>query len=78
MTENMVILYFLKTKKMIFKRSKNKEILKIEKIYEKELKRKDKLIEELRKENELLMKSALKGADKLEDMKLKLNKKIKK
>jgi hypothetical protein len=41
------------------------ELKKLKKYYHEELKRKDKLIEELREQNTLIMKSAMKQSEKL-------------
>ena len=45
-----------------------KEIEKLKKIYAEELKRKDKIIEELTEQNTLIMKSALKQSEKINDL----------
>ncbi len=50
---------------MSSKESLESELKKLKKTYEEELKRKDKLIEELRESNALILKSALKQSEKL-------------
>ena len=41
------------------------ELKRLKEIYDRELKRKDKIIDELREQNSLIMKSALKESEKL-------------
>jgi hypothetical protein len=50
------------------------EFAKLKKYYHEELKRKDKLIEELKEQNTLIMKSALKQSEKLTHLSEKLKK----
>ncbi len=52
----------------------SKELEKLKKYYAEELKRKDKLIEELKEQNTLIMKSALKQSEKLTHLSEKLKK----
>ena len=54
------------------------KIKHIEKAYGAELKRKDKIIEELREQNELIFKTALKSSDKIDNLSKKLVKAMKK
>ncbi len=54
--------------------SNKEEIKRLEKNYEQELKRKDKIIEELKKENLVILSSALKRSDKLTLMQEKMKK----
>ncbi|MBD3248962.1 hypothetical protein GF336_02855 [Candidatus Woesearchaeota archaeon] len=51
---------------------------RLEKYYGEELKRKDKLIEELRRENQVLFKSAMKSSDKIKNLTEKLEEAVKK
>jgi len=48
--------------------SKTEEINRLKKSYAEELKRKDKIIEELREQNTIIMKSALKQSEKIEEI----------
>jgi hypothetical protein len=61
---------------MIFFKKKD-EIKKLKEYYESELKRRDLQIDELKKNNEILFKSALKSSQKAEDFREKLEKAIK-
>ena len=54
------------------------ELKKLKKFYEEELKRKDKLIEELRESNALILKSALKQSEKLTQLTEKFKKLVEK
>ncbi len=54
------------------------ELEKLKKYYAEELKRKDRIIEELREQNSLIMKSALKQSEKLIYLSDKLKKFLKK
>jgi predicted ATP-dependent protease len=47
------------------KESLEKELKKLKKFYEEELKRKDKIIDELKESNSLILKSALKQSERL-------------
>ena len=47
---------------------------KLKKWYSEELKRKDKVIEELREQNEILIKSALKSSKRIDELTQKLKK----
>ncbi|MBW2981723.1 hypothetical protein KY343_02475 [Candidatus Woesearchaeota archaeon] len=55
-----------------------KELGKLKKFYEEELKRKDKIIDELRKSNSLILKSALKESEKLTHLTEKFKKLVEK
>ncbi len=50
------------------------QLEKLEKYYAEELKRKDKIIEELKEQNTLIMKSAMKQSEKLTHLSEKLRK----
>ena len=50
---------------MSSKEELERELKKLKEIYDRELKRKDKLIDELKQQNSLIMKSALKESEKL-------------
>ncbi|MBW2966459.1 hypothetical protein KY342_05130 [Candidatus Woesearchaeota archaeon] len=54
------------------------ELKKLKKFYHEELKRKDNLIEELKQENSLIIKSALKESEKLTHLTEKFKKLVKK
>ena len=57
--------------------SSKQKIKRLEQTYAEELKRKDKLIEELREENIVIMKAALKQSKKIDDLTQKLKKTLK-
>ena len=61
---------------MIFSKKKD-EIKKLKEYYELELKRRDQQIEELKKNNEILFKSALKSSQRAEEFREKLEKALK-
>jgi len=61
---------------MIFSKKKD-EIKKLKEYYELELKRRDQQIEELKKNNEILFKSALKSSQRSEEFREKLEKALK-
>lgn len=54
------------------------EIERLEKTYAEELKRKDKIIDELQSQNEVMFKAALKSSTKIDDLLGKLEKAMKK
>ena len=58
-------------------KKKQSEIEKLKKWYKEELKRKDKIIDELREQNTLLMRASLKGSKKLAEITEKLKKAVK-
>jgi len=51
-----------------------KELRKLKEIYDRELKRKDKQIDELKEQNSLIMKSALRQSERLTNLSEKLKK----
>ncbi len=59
------------------KETVKEKLERLERYYDEELKRKDKLIGELRRENEVLFKSAMKSSDKIKDLTEKLEETIK-
>lgn len=55
-----------------------KEIKRLEETFAEELKRKDKIIDDLREENTLMFKASMKSSEKIEDLTKKLQEKMKK
>lgn len=62
----------------LLKRKPDKEVAKLKKWYAEELKRRDDEIEQLKEKNLALLKAAMNQSRKLEDMKIKLEKAMKK
>lgn len=60
------------------KESPKQQIKRLEEVYAEELKRKDAIIEELKEQNILIMKSALKQSKKIDELTQKLEKFLKK
>ena len=56
------------------KESAKEELKRLKKYYGEELKRKDKMIEDIREQNMLLLKASLKGSEKIDKLTEKLKK----
>ncbi|MBR9691553.1 hypothetical protein GOV06_02105 [Candidatus Woesearchaeota archaeon] len=68
----------MKFSKFSIKKSKKPEIEKLKRWYEEELARKDKVIDELKHQNTMLMKASIKGSGKLAEITEKLKRAVNK